>query len=120
MGNHALSAEQLRQLFPIHAGEVFETGKVQRGLQAMRDQYSASGFMDVRPIPITEKLDSAQIMLTFNITEGQQYRMGTLEVVGGKSELAQSCVLLSQRFETVSLLRNVNRTLPVGPFCSPL
>jgi outer membrane protein assembly factor BamA len=89
VGNHALSGEQLRQLFPIHAGEVFETGKVVSGLQAMRDQYSVLGFMDMRPIPTTEKVGSAQIMLTLNIIEGPQYRMGTLEIEGGKSELAQ-------------------------------
>jgi outer membrane protein assembly factor BamA len=99
VGNHALSAGQLLQLFPIDPGEVFVTGKVQSGLQAMRDQYSVLGFMDMRPIPTTEKVGSAQIMLTFNITEGPQYRMGTLEIEGGKFELAQQ---LRSRWELVS------------------
>lgn len=89
LGNRALAADQLRQFFPIQIGEVFDTEKVRSGIQVMRDQYSALGFMDMRPIPTTEKFGGIQIMLTFNITEGPQYRMGTLEIEGGKSELTQ-------------------------------
>jgi outer membrane protein assembly factor BamA len=63
-------------------GEVFDTGKIRAGLGSLPKLYVSKGYLDVVPAPATQKLSDAKVMLTFEITEGLQYRMGPLEIEG--------------------------------------
>jgi outer membrane translocation and assembly module TamA len=86
-GNHALSTPELRGKFPIKTGDKFARSKIATGLESMSKLYTSFGFLDVDSIPET-KVDSAAVSLHIEIEEGQQYRMGTLEILG-PSEVAE-------------------------------
>jgi outer membrane protein assembly factor BamA len=87
-GNQAISADELRKMLPLHVGEIFSTGKVRSGLDSLRQEYSAKGFLEFYVIPETDKTGGDRLTLTFDIAEGKQYRMEALDLEG-KSDLVQ-------------------------------
>ncbi len=87
-GNQAIAADELRTMLPLHVGEIFSTGKVRSGLESLLNEYMAKGFLDFYVVPETDKIGGDRLTLTFNITEGKQYRMGALDLEG-KSDLVQ-------------------------------
>ena len=87
-GNETFSTDELRQGFPLHAGDVFDAEKVRLGIVAMRDQYEKKGFLEFSPVPDTQKASNGLVTVTFAIDEGIQYRMGELKVEG-KNEAAE-------------------------------
>lgn len=87
-GNKSFSTGELLQMFPLRAGDVFDTEKVRLGIENLFNQYSAKGFFDCIPVPDTQKASSGLVTVTFAIEEGTQYRMGKLNI-SGNSELAQ-------------------------------
>ena len=86
-GDQAIGAEELRAMLPIRVGDWFDTEKVRSGLTALREHYLARGYLDCLPKPETTKGDG-KVTLTFEIAEGSQYRMGTLQVIADKPEQA--------------------------------
>jgi outer membrane protein assembly factor BamA len=88
-GNSGISTEKLLAAFPLHSGEFFDAGKIRAGLGSLRTLYVSKGYLDVVPVPAIQKLADARIVLTFQITEGLQYRMGTLEIEGDSDSADQ-------------------------------
>ncbi len=88
-GNQALSSAELIKMMPLHVGEFFSTGKVRSCLNSMREQYLRMGYINFVVVPGTETLSSSQIKLTFDITEGPQFRMGALQFEGKSDNLDQ-------------------------------
>ncbi|MGC2185760.1 MAG: POTRA domain-containing protein [Terriglobales bacterium] len=87
-GNHALSTAALRSGFPLKKGDVFGRDKIASGLDALRDLYVSSGFIDFTAIPDTQNLSNATVILSVSVMEGPQYRMGKLEIFA-KKEIAE-------------------------------
>jgi outer membrane translocation and assembly module TamA len=87
-GNRGLGAERLRKLLPLQVGEYFSTGKVRSGFASIRNEYMTNGYLDFSLVPKTDKVDDGKLMLTFEVTEGPQYRMGNLDIEG-KPELIE-------------------------------
>lgn len=81
-GNTAYSADELRKMFPIRHGDVFDAEKIRLGLQTMRERYLTQGYLEFAPVPNTEKSGSSQMTVTFDLDEGIQYRMGQLKIEG--------------------------------------
>lgn len=87
-GIHALTAEQLKDNFPIHAGEFFSRNKVGTGLEATRKAYAKLGYIDMYSIPDLQ-VGADTVSLTIEVTEGNQYRLGTLEFAGNAEAAEQ-------------------------------
>jgi outer membrane translocation and assembly module TamA len=87
-GNTAFSADELRQGFPLHPGDVFDAEKVRLGIESLARKYWTTGYLETRPVPDTQKAANGQVTVTFAIDEGLQYRMGALNVEG-KDETAE-------------------------------
>jgi outer membrane protein assembly factor BamA len=82
-GQKVFSAEQLRPLFPIQDGEVFNVEKIREGLDKLRRVYDERGYINFTPVPETEANDAqAVIDLTIDIDEGAQSRIGTISFSG--------------------------------------
>lgn len=81
-GNQTFTADELRQMFPIHAGDVFNAEKIRLGLEEMRNEYAAKGFLNFAPVPNTQESGSALITVKFDVEEGVQFRMGELKFEG--------------------------------------
>jgi outer membrane protein insertion porin family len=77
--NHALSAEDLRRLFPIHKNEVFTRGKIGSGLEAVRNAYVKIGYIDITVVPDT-MVKPPTVDILMDISEGHQYHMGVLTI----------------------------------------
>ncbi len=88
VGNHAFSTPALRRGFPIKKGDLFGRDKIASGLDALRDLYVSSGFIDFTAIPDTQNLSNATVILSVSVMEGRQYHMGKLEIFA-KKEIAE-------------------------------
>jgi len=87
-GNTAFSEDELRQGFPLHAGDVFDAEKVRLGIESLAKKYWTTGYLETSLVPDTQKASSGKVTVTFAIAEGIQYRMGELRVEG-KNEAAE-------------------------------
>ena len=83
-GNKAFSSDELRNMFPIHPGDVFNAEQIRLGLEAIRKEYAAKGFLNFVPVPDTQKSSAATTTVTIDVDEGVQFRMGTLKIEGPK------------------------------------
>ena len=81
---------QLRQLFPISQGEIFDTQKIGEGLEAVRKAYGAVGFINFYMLPeSTVDEQNALVSVDFDSDEGKQFHFGKVEILGLDQELAQ-------------------------------
>lgn len=88
--NAHLSAEQLRPLFPLQQGDVFDTHKLQKGIEEMRRAYGARGFINLSTVPLFNINETtAVVSLTIEVDEGSQFRIGQAKVLGLDPVLAQ-------------------------------
>ena len=81
LNNHALTAEDLRSQFPIHKGDVFNRDKIGSGLEAVRNAYGKIGYINLTVVPDT-MVRPPVVDIVMDISEGEQYRLGTLEFAG--------------------------------------
>jgi outer membrane protein assembly factor BamA len=86
-GNHAVSSAKLRGVFPLRKGDLFAREKIAGGLDALRILYGKFGFIDLMMVPDTQNLSNATVRFTITTQEGEQYRMGKLQVLA-KKEIA--------------------------------
>ncbi len=87
------SEQQLLEGMQIHPGEIFSREEVAKGLEAVTKLYGSQGYINFTAIPNTEfdEKDSA-IALDIDVDEGEQFRMGRLEVVGSDPETTSKLV----------------------------
>ena len=73
----AMRPEELRAMFPLQPGEIFNANAVRIGLEQMRRAYQDKGYVNFTPLPDTQVNDSTgKIALLIESDEGQQYHWG--------------------------------------------
>jgi outer membrane translocation and assembly module TamA len=73
--NRVLSAQELRSMFKLASGDIFNPAKVQQGLEQMRSAYVKRGYRNFTVIPETSIDDSRYVIsLMFDCDEGKQFR----------------------------------------------
>jgi outer membrane protein assembly factor BamA len=77
------AATELRPLFPIQQGDIFDTHKIQQGIENLRKAYGARGFINFVAVPATQ-IDETHALITLlvEVEEGKQFRIGKVEVLG--------------------------------------
>lgn len=82
-GNSAYSAADLDAVLGMKAGAVANGLKLGEGLKAVRDAYGKRGYLALRLKP-EPNFDDANRRVSFrvSVTEGPQFRMGTLNISG--------------------------------------
>jgi outer membrane protein assembly factor BamA len=125
------SAAELRSLFPIQQGDVFDTHKIQKGMEELRKGYGAKGFISFAAVPHTTiNENTAVISLTIDADECQQIHIGRVNVLGVNPALTQKLLneaglragsifdpsRLREFFEKVSLFDRAlrSRYLPIS------
>jgi len=101
-GQKIFSADQLRPLFAIQDGQVFNVEKIREGLENLRRVYGERGYINVTPVPDTKPDDTyAVVDLSIDIDEGAQFRIGTISFSGelGSDSIFQQRVLQSLRLK---------------------
>lgn len=82
-GAKAFTPIQLRGLFPLQPGDLFEMGKVRGSFEAMRRLYLTKGYINFTALP-EERFDEAgrTILLVIALQEGKVFRFGPLMLSG--------------------------------------
>ena len=84
------SAGELRSFFAIEDGDIFDTHKIQQGIEKMRKAYAMKGFVNFTVVPSFE-IDQlhATAALTLELDEGKQLHFGQIKVLGMDPVLAK-------------------------------
>jgi outer membrane protein assembly factor BamA len=81
----AFAPEELRKLIPLQEGDIFNVTKIRESLDAMKKLYGSHGYINFVAMPITDVDDAARrISLIMELSEGKQFRVRTIEVLGLK------------------------------------
>jgi outer membrane protein assembly factor BamA len=87
---------QLRDLFKINRGEVFDTEKIRVGLDSLRKLYASDGFINTTPVPNTiENREAGTISVRIDCDEGVQFRLGSLTLDGVEARPGAGAQLLA-------------------------
>jgi len=88
LGPPVFDSNDLRKLFPLKDGEIYNRDKYQEGLSAVGEAYKERGFIDCT---INQHLalddDHQTVALVMDITEGERYHWGKIQVVGLGSKM---------------------------------
>jgi outer membrane protein insertion porin family len=91
VGNHAYSAYRLKDeiktvetglLAFLQTGNIYDPDRIEADRELLRRFYLKHGYIDVRIVAAVGVFDPAQqgFIITFTIDEGEQYRIGTIDV----------------------------------------
>src|SRR5262249_21336286 len=101
-GQKVFSTEQLRPLFAIQSGELFDVEKIREGLDNLRKVYGEHGYINVTPVPDMKADDARAVVdLSIEIDEGSQFRVRTISFSGdaGSDSKFQERVLQNLKFK---------------------
>ncbi|HSW45321.1 MAG TPA: POTRA domain-containing protein, partial [Phycisphaerae bacterium] len=97
-GNHVLSTDEILGEMTLKTGEPFVDSRLRSGVKAIETQYGSQGYIYARAASswiFSE--EPAEIILTLSVTEGEQYRVGWIEV-NGNTRTQEKCVRRELRF----------------------
>jgi outer membrane protein insertion porin family len=82
VGNSVFNTASIHQKLELEPGEFFNQGEMARDVNALRDVYGGQGyiFADVKPEPRFSFEVPGQMDVVYNITEGNQFRVGRINV----------------------------------------
>ncbi len=88
-GNQVLSAKELDDALGMKPGEVANGKKFDKGVHQVRDAYGKHGHIEAQ-VESTPQFDESAPKVTFKmaVSEGPQYRMGTIEFKGFSTDHA--------------------------------
>ena len=79
----SLKGEALKNIFPLHEGDIFSVNKVRKALEDYGKVYGEYGFIDFTAEPDTQiDENSKQIDLTLRFNEDKQYYVRRIEFTG--------------------------------------
>jgi Surface antigen variable number repeat len=82
-GATVFRADQLRDQFLLHRGELFDVAKIREGLESIGRLYGSKGYIDATPEPdTTVDGENGIIDLLVKVDEGGQYHVRMLETHG--------------------------------------
>src|SRR5437879_5929901 len=83
LGNSAISEEELRKAIQLKEGDVYTPVVVDQARATITQYYYARGFADARGEQTVERVESNNgVRVTFQITEGEPYKIGNIIVAG--------------------------------------
>ena len=82
-GNSAVPTAELEKLVPVRAGEVVDHGKFDLQMESVHKDYTSKGYLSAKlqRTPAFNDQDHT-VTYTIQVTEGEQFRMGTLQITG--------------------------------------
>lgn len=97
-GNEVLSTDDIFAMMTLKEGEPFVDARLRADIKAIQTQYGSQGYIYTTVAPSWVFADEpAQVILTLNLTEGDQFRVGWIEV-NGNTRTQEKCVRRELRF----------------------
>jgi len=88
--------EQMRSVFPIAAGDVFNANAINVGIEKLKAQYEAQGFADVGAVPSMAVDDEHHVIdVSIEVEEGYPYLFGELTFEGPEPVAGTNKALLA-------------------------
>jgi outer membrane protein assembly complex protein YaeT len=81
-GNTVLTAQQLRAVTPLAAGEFYSSTEVRQGVQAISRAYAELGYLDAATEMSVADLPGQRVRVLYTINEGTQARVQEIVVRG--------------------------------------
>ena len=86
-GNTKLPAEALTPLLSFRAGEMADSNRIDAGVRKVRDLYGTVGHLNAGVTYTPQLIPQTQrVRFAFEVSEGPQFRMGTLAINGFSPE----------------------------------
>ena len=96
-GASVFPADEVRDQFLLHRGELFDVAKIRQGMESVGRLYGSKGYIDVTPEPDTTVDDENGIIdVLIKVDEGGQYHVRMVETHGLDPKTER---LLKSRFE---------------------
>src|SRR6185437_6128374 len=77
------NVQELRSLFPLQDGDVFNTDMVRRGLDYLRKAYGELGYINFTSVPDTTVDEQTRtVSLVIDVDEGKRFYIGSVNVIG--------------------------------------
>ena len=98
-GNEIYGANDLQQMLKLTSGNYFDQGKMEADVNDLRDLYGGNGyiFADVKAEPRFSFEQPGELDLVYNITEGEQFRVGRINVhIAGEFPHTRESVVLDR------------------------
>jgi len=127
----AFKREQMRAMFPIAAGDVFNASAINVGIEKLKGLYEAQGFADVGAVPSMAVDDEKHtIDVSVEVEEGYPYVFGQLTIDGPEPVAGTSRTLLAawaqiagKRYDPATLQKwladHAPKGAPDGPAIHP-
>lgn len=82
-GNKAIDGSRVRSNITLAANDIFRKSLLEKNLQAISSLYSENGYALVSVVPdVAPDEKGKTVRIIFNISEGDQYKVGRIEVSG--------------------------------------
>jgi outer membrane protein assembly factor BamA len=97
---------QLRKLFRINDGAIFDAGEIRAGLARVRLQYASDGFIDCAPTVTVSAFDADRLVaVVVDIDMGRPYRFGKITFLGKSPEAEKALKALIKPGEIANFAR---------------
>jgi len=91
-GNEILSDDELRDLMLLKAGDSLVESRLRADVKNLETEYGSQGYIYARVVPSRVFAEEpGQVVLTLTIHEGDQFRVGWIEV-NGNTRTREKCV----------------------------
>ncbi|MDA1049954.1 MAG: hypothetical protein O3C40_05675 [Planctomycetota bacterium] len=99
LGNSTFDTAALQASLNLQSGQYFQQGKMERDVNTLRDVYGGQGyiFADVKAEPRFSFENPGELDLVYNVTEGEQFRVGRINVhIAGEFPHTRESVILDR------------------------
>jgi outer membrane protein insertion porin family len=104
-GARVFPAAGLRSRVPLDDGDIFDLGKIRKGVEAWTSLYGSIGYVNFTASPgLKIDEDRQLISLVFDLEEGRQFRVGSVEVVSLDREVSRHA--LKMKLEPGDIFNN--------------
>lgn len=95
---HVFTPWELRKLFPLQDGDVFNTDKIREGIEALTRLYDSRGYININATPdLQVDYDDQRISVLMELGEDKQFRVGSVEVLGLDREISDHALKMKPK-----------------------
>ncbi len=90
---HEFPTTELRKLFPLENGGIFNVSGIRVGIERLTWLYGTRGYINFTASPVLDVDNSdRRISVTMDLNEDRQFRVGSVEILGLEKEIAEHAV----------------------------
>lgn len=113
-GNQLFDNATLLPVFQLEAGTIFSLEGMKADIETIQEFYGSHGYAEARVTPRIKKLQGNQLAITYAITEGGQFKVGKINILGNqdtREEVIRRELAIEpgQDYNTIKIRRSLQR-----------